>query len=169
MINATGKITGTVSGKNRINGTVSGKNRINGTLNANTIKIYPELEDLEIVPSAEEQKFKSNKYGFNNVTVNPVTIKEYYVEGKFLVLVLPDNSNLHIDISSYIDGGLTEEQIQAINNMNISIANNGLIIEYDETVLDLDFSIEDNNLIVTNNVEEIDFNINQNEELEVLY
>ena len=159
LINATGKITGTVSGKNRIN----------GTLNANTIKIYPELEDLEIVPSAEEQKFKSNKYGFNNVTVNPVTIKEHYVEGKILVLVLPDNSNLHIDISSYINGELTEEQIQAINDMKISISNDELILEYDETVLDLDFSIVDENLIVANNVTGIDFNINQNEELEVSY
>ena len=66
------------------------------------------------------------------------------------------------------DTELTEEQINAINSITIDI-DEELSIEYDETVLDLDFSIEGVDLVVNKNVEEIDFNINQNGELEVLY
>lgn len=37
-------------------------------------KVSPPLENLEINPSKEEQTFKSqNYYGYNNVTINPVT------------------------------------------------------------------------------------------------
>ena len=36
-------------------------------------RIYPELEDLEVIPTKEEQRFKSNKDGYNNVKVAPVT------------------------------------------------------------------------------------------------
>lgn len=131
--------------------------------------IYPELEDLEVSPSAKEQNFKSDKYGFNNVKINAVKIKEHYLEGTNLILVLPDSSKLTLDISSYIDGGLTEEQIEAINNMTFTIDSENLIIEYDETVLDLDFSMDGENLTIENDVDGVDFNINQNGELEVLY
>lgn len=34
-----------------------------------TERIYPELEDLEVTPSGEEQIFKSEKYGYDTVTV----------------------------------------------------------------------------------------------------
>lgn len=36
-------------------------------------KVYPELEDLEIIPSGFEQKFKSKKYGYNNILVKAVS------------------------------------------------------------------------------------------------
>ena len=36
------------------------------------IKLTPELEDLVVVPSGEEQNFKSTKYGYDNVTVKAV-------------------------------------------------------------------------------------------------
>lgn len=64
--------------------------------------------------------------------------------------------------------GLTEEQIQAINEM-IATANENLVLTYDDTVLDIDFTIEDNKLIVTNNVAGLDFNINGNGEMEAIY
>ena len=44
-----------------------------------------------------------------------------------------------------------------------------LILEYDDEVLNVDFSIENKNLIVTNNVTGLDFNINENKELEAIY
>lgn len=34
--------------------------------------VYPELEDLIVKPTTEEQKFKSSKYGYNNVTVEAI-------------------------------------------------------------------------------------------------
>ena len=37
-----------------------------------TERVYPELEDLEVIPTTEEQKFKSSKYGFDNVKVQAI-------------------------------------------------------------------------------------------------
>lgn len=42
-------------------------------------EIFPELEDLEVTPSAVEQKFKSKKYGYDNVTVKAVETEELNV------------------------------------------------------------------------------------------
>lgn len=43
-------------------------------IHIDTEKVYPELEDIEITPTTEEQKIKSeNYYGYNEVTVKPVT------------------------------------------------------------------------------------------------
>lgn len=65
-----------ISGKQRLVGKLSAKNNLNGKLNNATIKVYPQLEDLEVIPSGEEQNFKSNKYGYNNVKVKAVESKE---------------------------------------------------------------------------------------------
>ena len=38
-----------------------------------TIKVYPPLDDLEVIPSKEVQTFKNqSNYGYNNITVNPI-------------------------------------------------------------------------------------------------
>lgn len=66
------------------------------------------------------------------------------------------------------DTGLTEEQINAINSITIDL-DDELSIEYDETVLDLDFTVEDVDLVVDNNIEGVEFNINETGELEVNY
>lgn len=64
---------------------------------------------------------------------------------------------------------LTEDQIQALNEMKCTINENGeLIITYDETVLDIDFRIENKNLIINNNINAT-FSINETGELEVNY
>lgn len=48
------------------------KNKVNIKI-AGT-RLYPQLEDLEITPTVEEQNFKSTKYGYNNVKVKPIEI-----------------------------------------------------------------------------------------------
>lgn len=64
---------------------------------------------------------------------------------------------------------LTQEQIQALNEMECTIDENGeLSVTYDETVLNLNFQVEERNLIIDNNINAI-FNINPNGELEVNY
>jgi ATP-dependent 26S proteasome regulatory subunit len=101
---------------------------------------------------------------------NKVTVKTHYLEGKNVIIVLSDGTELAVDISGYIgESELTPEQIEAINNMKISIINDELLFEYDEEVLDFNFNLNGNDLIVENNVKGTDFNINQDEELEVLY
>lgn len=55
-----------------LKGKIYSDNYLEGKLNSATEKEYPELEDLEIIPSKEEQNFKSKKYGYNNVKVKAV-------------------------------------------------------------------------------------------------
>lgn len=52
---------------------INARINIKGTVNAGTVKVYPELEDIEITPTTEEQNLKSNKYGYNEIKVNAVT------------------------------------------------------------------------------------------------
>ena len=66
-------------------------------------------------------------------------------------------------------GSLTDEQIQALNEMECIIDENGeLSITYNESALDLGFEIKDGNLIIDNNINAT-FSINENGELEVIY
>lgn len=106
---------------------------------------------------------------FNGVVMSP-TVEKHYLDGTNVIIVLSDGTELVVDISGYIgESELTPEQIEAINNMKISIINDELIFEYDEEVLDFNFSLDGNDLIVDNNIKSTDFDINQDKELEVLY
>ncbi len=55
---------------------IKANNNLSGKLNAGIIKQYPELEDITITPQLEEQILKSEKYGFNKVTVGPIPAVE---------------------------------------------------------------------------------------------
>ena len=65
----------TISIKGKINKSIEIKGERNelipskGKLNTTIIREKPELENIEITPQAEEQIFKSSKYGFNEVIV----------------------------------------------------------------------------------------------------
>jgi hypothetical protein len=135
---------------------MSNKERIkqnNSRLNINNIDLSSILNTINKLPSSGE-----------------VNVKEHYLEGTNLVIELSNNQTLIIDISEYIGtSGLTEEQIEAINNMTVSIENGELIFEYDDTVLDIDFNIENGELIVEDNEENIEFTINENKEMEAIY
>ena len=124
----------------------------NSRLNANNTDLSSILDTINNLPSGGK-----------------ISIKNQYVEGKKLIIELSDNSNIIVDLSPYIDGELTPEQIQAINDMIIYIKNGELITEYDDEVLDIDFQLQEENLVIENNVNGINFNINENEELEVTY
>ena len=47
-----------------------------GEIELDILKVYPELENLIVTPSNEEQKFKSSKYGYDEVTVNAIETEE---------------------------------------------------------------------------------------------
>ena len=66
-------------------------------------KVYPELEDLEVMPSSSEQSFKSSKYGYNNVKVKKIETTELNIipstenqvnEGLYNKVTVAGNSNL---------------------------------------------------------------------------
>lgn len=43
-------------------------------------EVFPKLEDLEVTPTAEEQNFKSDNYGYNNVTVKAIETEEITIQ-----------------------------------------------------------------------------------------
>ena len=56
------------------------KTTTNNNTNVQYIKVYPELENITVVPSLEEQKIKSkNYYGINEVTVTAIEGEELSV------------------------------------------------------------------------------------------
>lgn len=55
--------------KNSLIGKISSKQNLIGKLNNPTVILEPELEDLTVTPTGDEQHFKSEKYGYNNVIV----------------------------------------------------------------------------------------------------
>lgn len=66
-------------------------------------------------------------------------------------------------------GGLTPEQIAALNAMGFNIRPDGILtVTYDVRILDVDFRIQGEDLIVDNNIDAT-FNINNNGEMEVTY
>lgn len=57
----------------QISGQINGRESLTGGLNTSIKEIKPELENLTVTPLTEEQKFKSEKYGYNEVIVERVT------------------------------------------------------------------------------------------------
>lgn len=57
----------------QISGQINGRENLTGGLNTSIKEIKPELENLIVTPLIEEQKFKSEKYGYNEVIVERVT------------------------------------------------------------------------------------------------
>ena len=148
--------------------------------------VYPTLENLRVKPSGQEQIFTHpNSYGYDEVVVEAVasdvldvvpTVEKQTFNGLFGTvnvegLKVPVEQ-WYREIREYWDGAiitdLTQEQIDALENMKAT-STSDLILEYDDEVLNVDFSIENKDLIVTNNVTGLDFNINENKELEAIY
>lgn len=103
-----------------------------------------------------------NKPSINNIElINNKTLEELGVRD-LVIQILKEYGLIS-------DGPLTPEEIQALNEMDCTINENGVLtITYDNNVLDIDFRKEGTDLIVDNNINAT-FNINQNGELEVNY
>ncbi len=61
-----------IEAKETLIGNISSKKTLTGKINNAIEKVYPELEDIIITPTTEEQQFKSKKYGYNNINVQAV-------------------------------------------------------------------------------------------------
>ena len=62
-----------LNAKGFLMGSITSKQTLKGQLNNAILNVYPELEDLEIIPSGFEQKFNHpNSYGYNIIKVSPV-------------------------------------------------------------------------------------------------
>ena len=89
---------------NGLKGRISAKESIIAKLNNKEVQVYPELEDLTVIPSVEQQIFKSDKYyGYDEVTVKAVPSEELSIvpnsteqinEGLFAKVTVAGDSNL---------------------------------------------------------------------------
>ena len=62
---------------------IKATNKLTGKLNAGIIHEYPELENIIIEPSLEEQNLKSDKYGFDNVKVKAISATDLDINPNF--------------------------------------------------------------------------------------
>lgn len=92
-----------IAAQNNLVGKISAKQSITGKLNNAVIRVYPELENLTVTPSTEQQIFKSSKYGYDNVIVEAVQSEELNItpnaveqieEGIFNKVTVAGDSNL---------------------------------------------------------------------------
>ena len=97
-----------------------------------------------------------------------VFILSHKLVGKILHLELTNGQILELDISDYL-GEVTDAKINALDAMMMSIINGDLIAEYDDAILDYTFELDGNDLIVDDEEEFVEFQINENGELEALY
>lgn len=92
--------------------------------------------------------------------------------GSLILDNINQNYDIYIEVDAWIGDidttGLTPEQIEAINNMNVMLGED-LALTYDNEVLPIDFQLQGENLIVTSDIEGIGFKINAKKELEVTY
>lgn len=142
-----------------------------GDLQLDVKNVYPELEKITVQSRKDEQLIKPTKYGFSEVTVEPIVLKDIEITQNG-VYKIPIDADGYGIITVNVNGGtsgLTTEQIEALNNMKVSIVNGNLIFDYDDEILKLDFNLENDDLIVENNLNGLDFNINKNGELEAIY
>ena len=114
---------------------IKATNKITGKLNASVIKVYPELEDIEITPKVEDQEFQSEMYGYDKVKVKGVQayidedIKPEYIKEGVDILgvvgnvvelkgeekVITPKTTTQTIIPSDGKNGITKITIQAVN------------------------------------------------------
>lgn len=111
-----------------------------GCCNYNELSNKPRINGVELI---------------GNKSLDELGVRDYVVQ-------------ILIDYGLIGGGGLTPEQIAALNEMSCVITQEGnLVITYDANILNIAFSIETVNLIMENNINAV-FIINNNN-LEVTY
>ena len=111
-----------ISVRHTLKGNVKSRQKLSGKLDISTIKIQPELEDITITPTKEQQTFThENSYGYDNVTVNPIP-EEYIIpnlQDKSITITENGTQNItydegydglgNVEVTTYVAGGSTEE------------------------------------------------------------
>lgn len=113
---------------------IKARNTLKGKLNTSIVREYPELENLEVMPSIEEQNFKSNKYGYDEVTVKGVTADidaniqpEYIKEGVSILGVDGGYKGVDTSDATAVAEDVLQDKTFYANNQKIV----GAMQEYD--------------------------------------
>lgn len=135
-------------------------------------KVVPSASEWELYIAQIQEMLKNNGGSgtgggaIDDVRVDGVSVVENRIANidlrQRVIDILIEYDLLRLD-------ELSEEQIQALNEMTCEIDENGeLVISYDEEILPISFALESANLVVTSNINAL-FGINTNGELEVSY
>lgn len=121
---------------------IKATNKLTGKTNASIIKVYPELENIEITPTVEDQTYTPTKYGFEEVKVKgdsdlvPENIKEgvtiFNIEGNFSPLDTSDATATEEDIllgkTAYVNGEKINGTLEAVDTRDADATNNDLLL-----------------------------------------
>ena len=144
-------------------GKLSAKGSLAGKLNNAVVKEYPELEDLTVTPSAEEQHFKSEKYiKIDNRPVlfiyKPHEIENYEEmidywnrvlekEGLNKIYIIEYISSKNKKLSSDKSDAVTEFEPLYTTFFDISIFNSTGIPKHKSTTLSITLTLEASSII----------------------
>lgn len=122
---------------------IKNKNTLKGKLNVSIVKEYPELEEITVTPTLDEQELNPSKYGYSkvkiegipatNVTITPTT-KEQKQEGIFKTVTVNAIKGQELNLNP------SEEQQ---NYEGVFLGVNINPIQVEEITTDLDFSGSD--------------------------
>lgn len=117
-----------------IKGKITTPIKIQGKTNASIIREYPELENLEVTPSGEEQTFKSKMYGYDEVKVKGVTAEvdedikpENIIEGVDILGVKGNFKGVDSSNATAVASDILQNKTAYINNQEVA----GTIEKYD--------------------------------------
>ena len=106
---------------------ISVKGNLTGKLNTTYTKIYPELENLTVTPSEEQQKFlHEDRYGYDKVVVNPIPDKYIIPSGS---LDITENGNYNVKEKEFANVNVPTKTLRTK-----TITTNGTYLAIDDGV-----------------------------------
>ena len=106
---------------------ISVKGNLTGKLNTTYTKIYPELENLTVTPSEEQQKFiHEDRYGYDKVVVNPIPDKYIIPSG---ALDITENGNYNVKEKEFANVNVPTKTLRTK-----TITTNGTYLAIDDGV-----------------------------------
>lgn len=110
-----------IEAKETLTGNLTSKQVISGGVNKSTEKVLPELEDITITPTKQQQVFNhENSDGYDNVTVNPIPDEYIIPEG-----MLPITENTTYDVRKYARVSASVHPAPYLQDKEVTITENG--------------------------------------------
>lgn len=114
---------------NKINFELRDIEAIDLTMGMGIKKVYPPIENLEVIPTKEQQVFShENSYGYDNVTVEPIPDEYIIPDG-----TLPITENATYDVRKFARVSTAVKPAPVLQDKELTINENGTHdITYDE-------------------------------------
>lgn len=110
-----------IEAKETLIGNITSNQTISGVLNTATEKVYPELENISITPTKEQQVFThENSYGYDNVTIDPIPDEYIIPEG-----TLDINANGETDVTMFRMARIGVHTPPTLQDKEVNITENG--------------------------------------------